>query len=98
MCTCSRALADGRKVSWVSATAVNSRFRLWTSLLSGLVLPHATLSEYMVSTQRVFPVAELTELAMNMVIAFYAATFPGLVQDLPEVIESEKGVLEGTVA
>jgi hypothetical protein len=95
---CNRALADGRKVSWVSATAVNSRSRLWTSLLSGLVLQHATSSEYMVSTQRSFPLAELTGLAMNMVIAFYAATFPGLVQDLPEVIESEKGVLEGTVA
>jgi hypothetical protein len=35
--------------------------------------------------------------AMNMVIAFYAATFPGLVQDLPEVIKSEDGVLDGTV-
>lgn len=35
---------------------------------------------------------------MNMVIAFYAATFPGLVQDLPEIIKSEQDVLEGTVA
>jgi hypothetical protein len=34
--------------------------------------------------------------AMNMMVAFYAATFPGIVQDLPEVIQSEKEVLEGT--
>jgi hypothetical protein len=34
---------------------------------------------------------------MNMVIAFYAATFPGLVQDLPEVIKSEQDVMDGTV-
>jgi hypothetical protein len=33
---------------------------------------------------------------MNMMVAFYAATFPGIVQDLPEVIQSEKEVLEGT--
>lgn len=36
--------------------------------------------------------------AMNMVIAFYAATFPGLVQDLPEVIKSEQDVMDGTVS
>jgi hypothetical protein len=35
---------------------------------------------------------------MNMVIAFYAATFPGLVQDLPEVIKSEQDVMDGTVS
>ena len=35
------------------------------------------------------------QLAMNMVIAFYAATFPGLVQDLPEVIKSEQDVMDG---
>jgi hypothetical protein len=35
-------------------------------------------------------------IAMNMVIAFYAATFPGIVQDLPEVIKSEQEVLDGT--
>jgi hypothetical protein len=34
--------------------------------------------------------------AMNMMVAFYAATFPGIVQDLPEVIQSEKEVMEGT--
>lgn len=38
----------------------------------------------------------LTGEAMNMMVAFYAATFPGIVQDLPEVIQSEKDVLEGT--
>jgi hypothetical protein len=35
-------------------------------------------------------------IAMNMMVAFYAATFPGIVQDLPEVIQSEKEVMEGT--
>lgn len=35
-------------------------------------------------------------LAMNMMVAFYAATFPGIVQDLPEVVESEREVIEGT--
>lgn len=34
---------------------------------------------------------------MNMVIAFYAATFTGIVQDLPEVIKSEQEVMEGTI-
>jgi hypothetical protein len=33
---------------------------------------------------------------MNMMVAFYAATFPGIVQDLPEVIQSEKEVMDGT--
>jgi hypothetical protein len=33
---------------------------------------------------------------MNMVIAFYAAAFPEIVQDLPEVIKSEQEVLDGT--
>ncbi|ORY27919.1 putative autophagy protein [Naematelia encephala] len=34
--------------------------------------------------------------AMNMVVAFYAATFPEIVQDLPKVITSEQEVLSGT--
>lgn len=34
-------------------------------------------------------------LAMNMVIAFYAATFPGIVEDLPEVKASEQDVMTG---
>lgn len=32
---------------------------------------------------------------MNMVIAFYAATFPGIVEDLPEVKASEQDVMTG---
>ncbi|PMD45611.1 autophagy protein, partial [Hyaloscypha variabilis F] len=34
--------------------------------------------------------------AANVVTAFYAATFPSLVRDLPKLLESEKEVQEGT--
>ena len=52
---------------------------------------------YMVS---VGPGSEVEEaytwIAMNMVIAFYAATFPGIVEDLPEVKSSEQEVFNGS--
>lgn len=34
--------------------------------------------------------------ATNLVTAFYTATFPGLVRDLPKLIQSEQEVKEGT--
>jgi hypothetical protein len=37
-------------------------------------------------------------LAANIVNAFYAATFPGLVRDLPKLIESEDKVKAGLVS
>ena len=54
--------------------------------------------ELLVSPSRVrhSSVGALTRQAMNMMVAFYAATFPGIVQDLPEVIQSEKEVIDGT--
>jgi hypothetical protein len=51
----------------------------------------------MVSARTYLQRLMLTHKAMNMVIAFYAATFPGLVQDLPEVIKSEQDVMDGSV-
>ena len=48
------------------------------------------------SPVQLFPADVLTRRAMNMMVAFYAATFPGIVQDLPEVIQSEKEVIDGT--
>lgn len=33
--------------------------------------------------------------AANIVTAFYAATFPGLVRDLPQLIRAENEVREG---
>lgn len=38
----------------------------------------------------------LGTLATNLVTAFYTATFPGLVRDLPVLIQSEQDVKEGT--
>ncbi len=43
-----------------------------------------------------YPVALIIPSATNVVTAFYAATFPGLVRDLPKLIESEKDVKAGT--
>jgi hypothetical protein len=37
----------------------------------------------------------LTLVATNVVTSFYAATFPGLVRDLPELIQSEQDVKNG---
>lgn len=47
------------------------------------------------SAQALFVVGSL---AANVVNAFYAATFPSLVRDLPRVIESEEKVRLGTVS
>lgn len=35
-------------------------------------------------------------LAANIVTAFYQATFPGIVRNLPKLVESEKEVQAGT--